>query len=39
VQAEDIFILKRIQEKVLKEAFRKKRHEAIDAVFSKNAVK
>jgi hypothetical protein len=33
VQAEDILSLKRLQEKVLKEALRNKRQETIDAFF------
>jgi hypothetical protein len=33
VQAEDILTLKRLQEKVLKEAFRNKRQKTIDAFF------
>jgi hypothetical protein len=33
VQAEDILTMKRLQEKVLKEAFRNKRQKTIDAFF------
>jgi hypothetical protein len=33
MQAEDILTLKRLQEKVLKEAFRNKREKTIDAFF------
>jgi hypothetical protein len=33
VQAEDILTMKRLQEKVLKEAFRNKRRKTIDAFF------
>jgi hypothetical protein len=39
VQAEDILTLKRLQEKVLKEAFRNKTQKNIDALSGKNAVK
>jgi hypothetical protein len=39
VQAEDILTLKRLQEKVLKEAIRNKRQKTIDDFFCKNAVK
>jgi hypothetical protein len=35
MQAEDILTLKRLQEKVLKEAFRNKRQKTIDALFIK----
>jgi hypothetical protein len=37
--AEDILTLKRLQEKVLKEAFRNKKWKSIDAFFFKNTVK
>jgi hypothetical protein len=39
MQAEDILALEKLQEVVLKEAFRSKRQEIIDAFFCKNAVK
>jgi hypothetical protein len=35
VQAEDILILKRLQEKVLKQAFRNRRQNTIEAFFKK----
>jgi hypothetical protein len=37
VQAEDILTLKRLQEKVLTEAFRNKRQKTIDAFFVKRS--
>jgi hypothetical protein len=37
VQAEDIHKLKRLQEKVLKDAFRNKRQKTVDAFFCKNS--
>jgi hypothetical protein len=39
VQAEDILTLKKLQEKVLKEAFRNKIQKTIDTFFCKYAVK
>jgi hypothetical protein len=39
VEAEDILTFNRLQDKVLKEAFRNKRQKTIDAFFCKNAEK